>query len=72
MYSSSSPLIKDFLNLTRSVEGDTVVIIGVSLIGINDDEELSFKVSVDKRLLIQNKGLNLRFKKRFLTMHEEE
>jgi hypothetical protein len=44
--------MKGFFNLTRRVEGDTVVIIGVSLIGINDDGELSFKVSVDKRLFM--------------------
>ncbi len=50
IYSSSSPLINDFFNLTRSVEGETVVLIGVSLIGIYDDGELSFKLSVDKRL----------------------
>jgi hypothetical protein len=43
-------LINDFFNLTRSVEGETVVLIGVSLIGIYDDGELSFKLSVDKRL----------------------
>lgn len=51
IYSSSSPpLINGFFNFTLNVDGDTVVIIGVSLIWINDAEELSFNVSVDKRL----------------------
>lgn len=73
IYSSSSPppLRNDFFNLTRSVEGDTVVIIGVSFIWINDDEELSFNVSVDKRLKIRIWN-ERKIWKAFLTMYEEE